>query len=380
MSMVETQERHLVTIAPETALTVFTTEGAIDPLLEHVRREIDAFVPNVTTAKGRAEIKSMARRVADSKVYLESVGKKLADEQKEIPKKIDAARKRIRDTLDKWRDEVRAPVSEWEDAEEARIKRHNDAIGHINFLTCPTNDIGQPYNARTLRECLAWVEAVEIGPHCEEFEAEYARMKDGSIKQLKETIATREKYEAEQVELARLRKEAEARAERDRIAAIERAAAEKARAEAESAAKAEREAAERRELDLKLAAERAEREAKEREGRIIREAEEARQREALAAAREKLDSERRELELRRAKEDAERAAAETEARVKREAELVKAREEAETRKREEDKAHRAKVNNAAMAALVQGGLSEGAAKTAVTLNAKREVPGVTISY
>ena len=333
IDVAEPKAKDLVTIAPGTALTVFTIEGAIDPLLDHVRREIDAFVPNVATAKGRAEIKSMARRVAESKVYLESVGKKLADEQKEIPKKIDAARKRIRDTLDKWRDEVRAPVTEWEDAEEARIKRHNDAIGHMNILTCPTNDIGQPYSAETLRECLAWVESVEIGPHCEEFEAEYARMKDGSIKKLKETIAAREKYEAEQVELARLRKEADARAERDRIAAIERAAAEKARAEAEVAAKAEREAAERREL-----------------------------------------------ELQRAKEAADRRAAETEDRMKREAEQAKEREEAAARAREADIEHHRSINREAMTALVTGGLDEAYAILAVSLIAERKIPHVSIAY
>ena len=376
IDIAEPKTKDIVTIAPGTALTVFTTEGAIDPLLEHVRREIDAFKPSIATAKGRKEIASMARRVADSKVYLESVGKKLADEQKEIPKKIDAARKRIRDTLDKWRDEVRAPLTEWEDAEEARIAKHKGAIQRLEHAGREPSDCSPV----VLRAALANAQQMIIGPHLEEFEAEYARAKDGAVARLGAAIAAAERREAEAAELARLRKEAEERAERDRIAAIERAAADKARAEAEATAKAEREAAERRELDLKLAAERAEREAKEREEAIVREAEEARQREALAAERGRLDAERRELELQREKEAAERRAAETEARLKREAEQAKARDEADARAREADIEHRRSINREAMAALVKGGLDETYAMLAVSLIAERKIPRVTISY
>ncbi len=116
--------KEIATIEPAHVLTVVTESGAVDPILERIRREIDEFAPDISTAKGSKEIASMAYRVAQSKTYLEGVGKRLADEQKEIPKKIDATRKRIRDTLDKWRDEVRAPLTEWENAEDERIECH----------------------------------------------------------------------------------------------------------------------------------------------------------------------------------------------------------------------------------------------------------------
>jgi hypothetical protein len=193
IDIAEPKTKDLVTIAPGTALTVFTTEGAIDPLLEHVRREIDAFKPSIATAKGRKEIASMARRVADSKVYLESVGKKLADEQKEIPKKIDAARKRIRDTLDKWRDEVRAPLTEWEDAEEARIAKHKGAIQRLEHAGREPSDCSPV----VLRAALANAQQMIIDPHLEEFEAEYARAKDGAVARLGAAIAAAERREAE---------------------------------------------------------------------------------------------------------------------------------------------------------------------------------------
>ncbi|MFB6449293.1 hypothetical protein ACFDR1_16895, partial [Bradyrhizobium sp. 1AS5L] len=57
-----------------------------------------------------------------------------------------------------------------------------------------------------------------------------------------------------------------------------------------------------------------------------------------------------------------------------------ARIAAETEKREADTKHRAKVNNAAVAALVKGGIAEEAAKAVITLIAKRQVPAISISY
>ena len=51
----------LITIpAPQDALQVFTTEGGIDPLIARIRREVDGFTADISTAKGRAEVKAFA--------------------------------------------------------------------------------------------------------------------------------------------------------------------------------------------------------------------------------------------------------------------------------------------------------------------------------
>ena len=55
-------------------------------------------------------------------------------------------------------------------------------------------------------------------------------------------------------------------------------------------------------------------------------------------------------------------------------------EEAETVRRMADKAHRAKVNNEAMAGLVAAGLDDKAARAAVIAIARGAVPHVHISY
>jgi colicin import membrane protein len=329
MNIATPAENQLVVIPADTALQVFTTDKAMDPFLARIRKELDAFVPDATTAKGRKAIASMAYTVAQSKTYLESVGKALADQQKEIPKKIDACRKHVRDTLDQWRDEVRKPLTDWEAAEDARVKKHTDAITVLNELSrlAPGRD------SAGLRESIAQVDAVTIGPACEEFEADYARAKDAARAALTAELARAETREAEQAELARLRKESEDRAAADREAAIRKEAADQATRQAEAEAQ--------RRIDAETA--------------------------AANLAREEA-------------EQAKKAAADTEARLLREAAERKAREDAELAAREADTKHRGKINRAAADAFVAGGLSKEVAELAVKLIARKAIPAITISY
>ncbi|QQE90441.1 hypothetical protein [Azotobacter chroococcum] len=354
-----TEATELAVIPKESALEVFRASNGLDPYLAKIRAEIDAFVPDVSTRKGRDAIASIAHKVARSKTALDNVGKELVAELKEIPKKIDAERKRMRDTLDAWRDEVRAPLNEWEAAEAARVDKHEQAIEDIEEVG--TTDPGQ-YDAEYIRQCIANVEVVEIGPHWEEFEAEAARTKDKALTSLRAALTTREKHEAEQAELERLRAEAAAREQKEREERIAREAAERAQREAEQRAQAEREAAARREAEAKAAAEQAKRDAELAEQRRI-EAEKRAEAERLAAA------------------ERERQAAEQarQAEIKRQAE-EQARLYREAVAREADKAHKAKINRAALDAFIAGGMPEACAKQAVTLIAQRKIPQITISY
>jgi len=330
----------LVTIEPANALTIFTTANAIDPLLERVRKEIDGFNGDVTTPTGRKAIASMAYKVARAKTYLDDAGKALADQQKEIPKKIDACRKRIRDTLDQWRNEVRAPLTQWEEAEKTRVAEHKASIDILIGLAEVDG-----CDAATIKRRLAQAEGFPITDEaCQEFLSDYAAEKDAAISSLKLSLELREKLEAEQAELARLRAADEKRKQQEREAQIAAEAADRAKREAEAKAAAERTAAED------------------------------------AARREREAAERRELELKLKAETAERRAAEAEAKARRDAEEKSAREAAEAVKREQDKAHRSKINKAARDALMVGGLDQDAAEKVVTMIAQRAVPNVSIAY
>ena len=351
-------ETQLAIVPPkETALQVFQAANGLDPYLQQIRAEIDAFVPDVTTKKGRDAIASIAHKVARSKTALDNVGKELVAELKEIPKKIDAERKRMRDTLDAWKDEVRAPLNEWEAAEEARKAKHQGAIDQINLrLECRDLDSSE------LCQNIEWLETMAIDESWEEFESEALRAKDKALAALREALVARERYEAEQAELERLRAEAAQREQKEREERIAREAAEQAQREAEQRAQAERDAAAKREAEAKAAAERRELELKLAAERAERERVEAQQR----AEQAERDAEAR----------AERAAA---AERQRQAD-EQARIEAEAKARAADKAHKAAINRAAMEAFVAGGMTEECAKQAVTLIAKRQIPNIQVTY
>lgn len=346
----------LITIPKESALTVFSADCGLDPYLAKVREEIDSFVPDVTTAKGRDQIASVAYKVARSKTALDNLGKELVAELKEVPKKIDAERKRMRDLLDAWKDEVRKPLTEWEAAEESRVAGIKARIAELSDLDATDKD------SAAILTMLDFAKGVSVDDSFAEFANEAAKAKDAAISRLESALTAAKQREAEQAELERLRAEQIAREQAEREAAMIREAEERARREAEEAAarkqaeaeakvkaereaaeasaKAEREAAERRELELKLAAERAEREKQE----------------AIIRAEKAADAERQRIEDEKRRE-AEAAAA-----------------------READKQHKAAINNAAKDALVAAGLTCEQAKAAITAIASGKVPNVKITY
>ncbi len=346
----------------ETALQVYQQPAGLDPYIERIRVEVTGHVPDLTTDKGRKAIASLAFKVRKSKAALDALGKQLVDDLKEIPKKIDAERKRMRDQLDALADEVRRPLDEWEAAEEERIARHKGFIDRLASPAAIQHEIQQSMSAQDIRGIIEGIKSIVIDESLEEFEAEAHRIKAKTLQALNAALVAREKHEAEQAELARLRAEAEARAKRDEEERIAREAAERATREAEAKAQAERDAAARREADAKAAQERAERDRMEA-------IERQKQAEARAEA-EKLAAEQR------AKEAAEAARL---AEVQRQADEA-ARVEAEQRKREADKAHKAKIMGEAKQALMSMNITEELARAIVLKIHRGEVPNVTINF
>lgn len=342
----------------ETALQIYQTPNGLDPYIERIRQEVTGHAPNLKTDKGRKEIASRAFKVRKIKAALDGLGKEQVDRLKEIPKLIDAERKRMRDELDALADEVRKPLTDWEEAEASRVALHRAAL---DGMAEQAREVGG-LDVETLRQRIAIVESAVMGESWEEFEAEAHRVKAKALEILNSALAERQKYEAEQAELAELRRKQAEQEQKNRETEIARQAAEKARADAEAKAQAERDAAAQREADAKAAAERADRERAEA-------IERQKQAEARAEA-ERLAAEQR------AKDAAEAA---RQAEIKRQAD-EKAAAEAARLKREADIAHKASINNAALAAFIENGMPDGCAKQAVILIAKGLIPAIRIQY
>ena len=327
----------LVVIEKSKALDVFKSSNSVEDIISKIESEVNSFVNDVNTDKGRKEIKSLAYRVAQSKTYLDGLGKDLVAELKEIPKLIDANRKTVRDRLDALRDKVRQPLTEWE-AEQERIEAE--------------------------KQMLAWhEEALEMNAAFDKALAERIES-DHEI-----ALLMNDKFDRDLAE-------AKAEAERQRIAheeELKKQAAEQARLAAEQKAQQEIEAAAQREREAKEAAERAEREKQE----AIQRAEQA-----AKEAKEKAERDAKEAQERAEREK--QAAIEAERKKAQEAEQTRLAEEERKRqedaKRQEDKEHRRVFNKEALQALVSNGFEEKLATEFIKLVASNQIPHMTMNY
>ena len=174
--------------------------------------------------------------------------------------------------------------------------------------------------------------------------ADVAAKAESTLKYLDTAIAAAEEYEQQQAEIERMRTEQAAREQADHEAKIAAEAAEKARAEAEAKAKAEREASERARIEAQLKAEQAER---DKQAAIDRA--EAEKQAAVQAERLRIESEAAQ---------AEKAAAERAANVE----------------------NQRKVNRSVMAAMLECGIEEEAAKAFLIKVVQGKVPHLKINY
>ena len=298
----------LVVIEKKNAMAVFTSNDQLDPLIEAIEKEARSLVPDVTTKKGRDAIASMAHKVARSKTYIDNAGKDLVAELKALPKQIDESRRVVRERLDALKDEVRRPLTEWE-AEQERIK----AEEAMNALHAEALEM----NIKFDQELAAKFEA----------DHEMALLMDKDID--------------------RERADKAAEAERQRIAReeeIKRQAEEKAKREAAEQAQREIDAAAAREREAILAKERAEREQKEAVEKAERERIAAEQK-AAADKQAAIDAERR-----KAHEEADRIRREAEQREQ--ARLAEEKRKAEElARREADVNHRKAIGTDIVKAL-----------------------------
>lgn len=349
------QVNELQVLEQNVIVAAFAKRGGTDELFEHIAQEVRSHVPDVTTKKGREAIGSLAMKVSKSKTLIEKCGKELVAEQKAQIKLIDDDRIAIVKKFDALRDEILAPRDAWEQAEKDRVKKHQDAIIGIKMPADLLQNHPTEWTSENIKVAINDLEGVCIDSSFEDFEQEAKIAKFETLEKLRTALAAREKYEAEQAELERLRKEQLEREQRERDERIAKEAADKARIEAEAKALAEQRRVEREKQEAQEKAEREKRETAEREARLIAEKEEAELRAQQAALIERQRIER----LQAAKEEAERKA-----------------EEARLANVE----HMRSINQEILNKLCAIGLDEGQAKAVITAIARNQIPNVSIKY
>lgn len=276
---------------------------------------------------------------------LDRVHKEVKAPLKERVDLLDGERKRIKDQLLDIQGGIKGQIEEYE----AKIQAEKDALLRKASVFRDLREFEFAPTVEQVQERIDKINAIEIDDSYGDMKPYAALNKMESLQILEPMLAgLKAQAEAAAAEEA-ARKEAEAKARQEREEQIAREAAEKAKAEAaESVARAEREAKDAKEKaaqDAKQAAERAEREKAEAVERAQREAKE----QAELLERNRLSA--------------------------------IAKEKAEQEKREANKRHLAKINNAAVAALVDhAGLTKDQAQAVVVAIAKKSIPAVSINY
>lgn len=362
MSIIEEKNTALAVITPQNVAQYFTSEG-LDPIIEKIRAEVKAFKPDISTDAGRKKIGSMSRKVASAKVALDDLGKELVSGLKAQTGAVDTERKRMRDTLDALRDEVRQPLTDWETKEEQRTEEHKKFIEGLNALIIlplePAIDDMQKrldsipaYKERDFQE---FSDLAKTAIHLAEMT-------------LTSKIAAMIKQKEDAAELERLKAAEAFRLQKERDDKIAKDAAEAAAAEEAKRAQAIIDKAEQDRKDAEARAKKAEDDAaaaaqKAEDDRI--EAEQIAENKRIAATKKANDDQAAAVQAER-----DRAAA------------VKKAEDDAAAKRESNKKHCAKINNAALNAIqaVIDTSPSDPAKGVVEAIAKGLIPHVTIAY
>jgi len=322
-------------------VAAFSKAGGTDELFEHIAQQVRSHVPDVTTKKGRDAIGSLAMKISKSKTLIEKCGKELVAEQKAQIKVIDDDRISVVKKFDELRNEILAPRDAWEQAEKDRVAKHEAAIRAVRSLY---DESTANQEAHVIKGYIFDLEKLEIDSSSEEFEQEAKIAKFETLEKLRTALVSREKYEAEQAELERLRKAEQERLQREHEERIAREAAEKATREAEEKARFEAERVQREKA-----------EAEQREARLKAEKEAAELRAVQAA-----ENERKRIEA----EQVAKAEAERQAEIARQA----------------NQAHKKKICNEALKGLLALGVDEAKGKEILQAINKGLVAHVSIKF
>jgi colicin import membrane protein len=349
----------LVVLENLNAVELYTANGGTDEILGKIRESVINVIPDVSTAKGRAEIANRSASVSKKKVILIKMGNALKEDLKAQLKPITLETTKVKDYCDALRVEVREPLTNWENDEKERVSELKERLAGLEFSIdhytgCDIEDI-----KLHLKQSESFtLNTSTYGEFLDEAKIAYPIYVESLTIYLNKLIA--EKKQAD--ELAKLQAEKVVREKLEREEAIRKEAAEKAEKEAAEAIEKSKQATLKAEREKKAAEDLAEsnrlaaiEHEKQQKEEYIKREEQAK----IDAEKEKsnaIEAERQRVQ--KIKEDEEKAAA----------------------KKAANKKHRGTINRAALEDLQGLGIDEDLAKKIVTAIAKEQIRNITVNY
>lgn len=350
-------------------LFIDNKDGVIQAMIEKVRADAECGFDEFDLEKkgDRDAFRRKGKIIGKIGRLSDNTGKAYKEELSIDVNKIDPNRKILREAIFQIEKDTLQPLIDWEVADALRVEEVKGKVDVIKSL--PDANIGDGVDSVRLKTSaelkvnLETLEKMKVGDDYGNLKevAELHRYK--GIDALKDLIKTAENVEAKQIEsdkkeAARVEKEKKANEEKLRLEGVAR---EKKKSDA--AAKTAREAIAKGKQDVIDAENKAE--------EVKKEAVEALKK---SKAKEKQDAIDKKEEVRLAAEKATNAANEKTAREAKEKETAR-------KAREANVENNRKVNKAAVDALVKmAGISIDDAKKVVIAVAKKQIPGMGISY
>ncbi len=400
--------------------------------LNEFKEKYDDVVYDLTVPEQEKQARADKHSIGKVLSKLDSAHKALKAPLKARTDLIDGRRKEIKDQLISVQGKIKEQIDVHEQAKEEHAGMLQNKVDYIRIMLEFTNGMETP--ASKIAERLEQVKEFNIDDSYEDRKADATLAQIETLKELETMLADRIKYESEQAELEKLRKEKEERERADREEEIRKGAEDKAKREAEELAKiakkeeAAREAqsarraqdeiddARRKQEEAETAKIRAEEENKqaeedaaneesekikreqaenERQEKVKREAEEKAEREKRETAKkaqQEIDDAKKKLEeAGAAAKQAEKDAAEAVEKAKREErekiereQAEKERQEKAAREKEEAKkskqAHRDKIKSEAIASLIDNECSDQMAHLIVEIIDEGGIKHVSLNY
>jgi len=122
----ETLGKELVEVKQMDAAVLFVGDG-MDKLLKGIEERVSSPKADVSTSKGRDDLKSVAYQVSRAKTLIDNFGKSESEEAKKVIDRINPIRKVARDFLDNLKERVRKPLTDWED-DQVKIKAEQERL------------------------------------------------------------------------------------------------------------------------------------------------------------------------------------------------------------------------------------------------------------
>lgn len=320
------------------------------------------FIPDVTTDDGYSKSKRVSLDVGKLLTSLEKSRKELKADSLAFGRKVDADAKSLVAELEEFQLPHKEAYKELDNLKKEREKQRKETLDNRVrdmrelpglMLDADSDGVKMALEQLNNEECLDFYEYTE----------QALKARNASRECLATMFADKLKQEKEAAELAKLRKEQEAREKKEREDHIAKEAADKATLEAEKAAQAKQERVDRERQ-----------EAIEREEAAKRQVEEADRLRFEAEENAKLQIEQTKIQ---AEKDS-KAAVESERKRQKYEKLL---EQEEVAKREANKKHVGSVRKAAKESLMKlNGIDEEVAKNIVLAISKGLISNVTINY